>query len=152
MEAVRPHGCERARQWASQRLDGELSQIEGARLGRHLARCAACAGFALRVEEVAVAVRSLPLERPSYPVTFPAAHGSRCSTTRLMALTACAVVIVAALTSGLIASGQPPGPQIIGNVQLQPDNGRAELDGARLARAHAKLGPPPLWSGHGATT
>jgi anti-sigma factor RsiW len=36
------HPCERARFWASLRLDGELSELEGASLDVHLARCAAC--------------------------------------------------------------------------------------------------------------
>ena len=153
MEPVRPDACERARQWVSQRLDGELSQIESARLDRHLARCTGCAVFARRVEQVAVAVRSLPLARPSHPVSFPAMHGPRLSTSRLLAVGACVAVVVAGVASGLVASGGQPGAGIVDRIQLQPDNGRAELDGSRLAAARARLDrPAPPWSGHGATT
>jgi hypothetical protein len=62
-------GCERARQWASLRVDGELSEIEGALLEKHLEGCAGCSSFAGRLAATAEAVRAAPLERPavSYP-------------------------------------------------------------------------------------
>jgi hypothetical protein len=61
--------CERARQWASLRIDGELSELEDALLEQHLEGCAACSGFAARLAATAEAVRAVPLERPeiSYP-------------------------------------------------------------------------------------
>jgi hypothetical protein len=61
--------CERARQWASLRVDGELSELEGALLEKHLEGCASCSAFAARLAATAEAVRAVPLERPaiSYP-------------------------------------------------------------------------------------
>ena len=41
--------CERATQWISLRLDGELSEIETAALERHLDGCPRCAALASRV-------------------------------------------------------------------------------------------------------
>ena len=35
-------GCDRAREWVSLELDGELSELGAARLDAHLVRCAAC--------------------------------------------------------------------------------------------------------------
>jgi hypothetical protein len=61
--------CERARQWASLRIDGELSELEDALLEQHLEGCVECSGFAARLVATAAAVRAVPLERPeiSYP-------------------------------------------------------------------------------------
>jgi hypothetical protein len=70
-EALSPRSgrCERARQWASLRLDGELSELEDALLEQHLEGCASCSAFAGRLAATTEAVRAVPLERPetSYP-------------------------------------------------------------------------------------
>ncbi len=70
-EALSPRNgrCERARQWASLRIDGELSELEDALLEKHLEGCVSCSGFAVRLAATADAVRAVPLERPeiSYP-------------------------------------------------------------------------------------
>jgi hypothetical protein len=70
-EALSPRNgrCERARQLASLRLDGELSELEDALLEQHLEGCASCSAFAGRLAATTEAVRAVPLERPaiSYP-------------------------------------------------------------------------------------
>jgi hypothetical protein len=70
-EALSPRNgrCERARQWASLRIDDELSELEDALLEKHLEGCASCSAFAARLAATAEAVRAVPLERPeiSYP-------------------------------------------------------------------------------------
>ena len=70
-EALSPRDgrCERARQWASLRVDGELSELEDALLEQHLEGCASCTAFAVRLAATTEAVRAVPLERPeiSYP-------------------------------------------------------------------------------------
>lgn len=63
--------CERARECASLRLDGELSEFENALLVAHLARCEACAAFARELVAVADHMRSTPLERLDQPVALP---------------------------------------------------------------------------------
>jgi predicted anti-sigma-YlaC factor YlaD len=55
--------CERARQWASVELDGELSRFERALLDAHLADCRSCADFHASVGELTHALRAAPLER-----------------------------------------------------------------------------------------
>ena len=40
-----PAMCERARAWASLRLDAELSEFEDALLTAHLRRCSACCEY-----------------------------------------------------------------------------------------------------------
>ena len=70
-EALSPRNsrCERARQWASLRIDGELSELEDALLAKHLEGCASCNAFAVRLAATTEAVRAAPQERPqiSYP-------------------------------------------------------------------------------------
>jgi len=57
--------CESARQWASLRIDGELSELEGSLLEKHLEECASCSAFAGRLAATTEAVRAVPLERPA---------------------------------------------------------------------------------------
>ena len=45
--------CDRAREGASARLDGELGQLDHARLEAHLALCAECRQFAARITAAA---------------------------------------------------------------------------------------------------
>jgi putative zinc finger protein len=70
-EALSPRNgrCERARQWASLRADGELSELEGALLEKHLEGCAGCSAFATSLAATTEVVRAVPLERPEieYP-------------------------------------------------------------------------------------
>ncbi len=58
------HGhCERARQWASASVDGELSTFERALLADHLERCASCREFSLAITDLTTALRAAPRER-----------------------------------------------------------------------------------------
>ena len=60
-----PNGrCERARQWASLRLDGELSELEDTLLEKHLEGCSSCSAFAVGLAATTEAVRAVPLKRP----------------------------------------------------------------------------------------
>ena len=57
------HGhCERARQWASAAVDGEVSTFERALLADHLERCPSCREFSRDVEGLTRALRAAPLE------------------------------------------------------------------------------------------
>lgn len=64
--------CERARECASLRLDGELSEFEQALLVAHLARCKPCRSFASELEAVTDHMRTTPLARLDQPITLPA--------------------------------------------------------------------------------
>jgi predicted anti-sigma-YlaC factor YlaD len=57
------HGhCERARQWASADVDGELSTFERALLADHVERCASCRDFSRDVAGLTGALRAAPRE------------------------------------------------------------------------------------------
>ena len=70
-EALSPRNsrCDRARQWASLRVDRELSELEGALLEKHLEGCDSCRSFAARINAMAELVRATPPEKPeiAYP-------------------------------------------------------------------------------------
>ena len=89
--------CARARFWASLRIDGELSELEGALLDAHIAKCADCAAFAAFAETATTALRAVPQARPA-PVSVPYPASPR----RVFAgVVAAAVVVGAALLGGL---------------------------------------------------
>ena len=60
-----PERCERARAWASLRVDGELSELQSALLDAHLRRCPTCREFARGAEDLAAALASARLEQPA---------------------------------------------------------------------------------------
>ena len=60
-----PEQCERARAWASLRVDGELQELQSALLDAHLLRCRGCRAFARGTADLAAALASARLERPA---------------------------------------------------------------------------------------
>lgn len=88
--------CERARQWASLHLDGELSELEHALLDAHLERCVSCRAFADGLRGLATAMRAVPAELPAHPVQVRRLRSSR-SLRILQASAAVAVVATAGL-------------------------------------------------------
>jgi predicted anti-sigma-YlaC factor YlaD len=95
------HLCERARFWASLRLDGELSELEGALLDAHLARCAGCQSVAEGFGASTIVLRSAPLEHAT-PVALDLPRSPR----RLLATIAVAATLVLGLIAGGVVRGQ----------------------------------------------
>jgi anti-sigma factor RsiW len=93
--------CARARFWASLRLDGELSELEGALLDAHLARCEACSAVAREFGALTADLRARPLEHAA-AVTVSRARSSR----RVFAGAAVAAVIAAGVLLGGLVRGQ----------------------------------------------
>ena len=73
MRTMRSSGrrCDRAREYASLRLDGELSEFERALLDSHLERCPSCRVFAGDLVAVTDRLRSAPLVAPELAITLP---------------------------------------------------------------------------------
>lgn len=101
MPTVRQPSCDRARTWLSLRLDGELSELEGALLDAHLARCERCSTAAAGIEAVTRAIRAVPLESPTIALTVarPHARGSLRAFYGAAAATLCTVVALAGVGS-----------------------------------------------------
>ena len=105
--------CERARQWASLRLDGELSALEGRLLERHLGACESCRSFDAVMRSSTSLVRAAPLElptrrfeRPRRPlVRFPLAR-------RRTALVAAAALALGAFAGSLLERPSTPAPTL----------------------------------------
>jgi predicted anti-sigma-YlaC factor YlaD len=93
--------CDRARQWASLRLDAELSELESALLDAHLARCGSCNTFAREADGIGLALRAVAMERLEEPLVVPVARRAP----RLRALQvaiAAALVLVAAVLGSVL--------------------------------------------------
>jgi hypothetical protein len=95
--------CARARFWTSLRLDGELSELEGALLDAHLAQCPDCGAFTASAEASTAALRDAAPDVVAHiAVTLPA------SPRRVFAgVVAAAVVVSAALLGGLGDGSHP---------------------------------------------
>jgi predicted anti-sigma-YlaC factor YlaD len=68
---LQPRTCERSREWASLRLDSELSELEQALLDAHLARCESCASYARAIQGATERIRSAAPIRLGEPIFLP---------------------------------------------------------------------------------
>jgi predicted anti-sigma-YlaC factor YlaD len=104
--------CDRARQWASLKLDGELSELESALLDAHLARCEPCRGFAVEAQGIAGALRSVASEPLPAPIELDL-HRRRAPKRVLhVSLVAALVLLAAALGSALGVADRGPGSRV----------------------------------------
>jgi len=100
---VPPTECMSAREAASASLDGELAELDAARLDTHLLGCDECRAFAVAIAGVALEIQSAPLERPSRIDAVP-------SRRRLpVVAAAAAAALVAAVTVSSFAVGRVVG-------------------------------------------
>jgi predicted anti-sigma-YlaC factor YlaD len=100
--------CARARFWVSLRVDGELSELEGALLDAHLARCAECAAFAAGTSASTTWLRGAELERPA-PITVAVPRAPRRAA---VALVAAAALMATGLVAGFVhGTGSTAGRQ-----------------------------------------
>jgi hypothetical protein len=114
---VSESGCDRACEWSSLRVDGELSELEATLLETHLARCADCRSFDAGLRTTAELMRTAPAEAPVAGFRVPARPGIRFPLSRRLAV---AAVAVAAALGSLVGStlhrpaarSEPPPPQV----------------------------------------
>jgi anti-sigma factor RsiW len=93
--------CSRARFWASLRIDGELSQLEGALLDAHLANCESCREVTAGFESGAALLRAVPVARVA-PVTVSVPRSPR----RFVAAAGIAAVLAAGVIAGGLVRGE----------------------------------------------
>lgn len=104
--------CERAREYASLALDGELSQFEHALLRAHLESCAGCRSYNSGLVATTERLRNAPLERLARPISLPSRQ--RVSFRSVQAGLAAALVVTAIGLGGLLStlgSSESVGPQ-----------------------------------------
>jgi predicted anti-sigma-YlaC factor YlaD len=109
--------CERARQWSSLRLDGELSELEGALLEKHLETCGSCMSFAERLTATALSLRTTPPEAPRIRFQIPKRTRVSFPASRRVAVAAIAAALgLGSLVGSMLhrpaASPTPESPQI----------------------------------------
>lgn len=138
--------CERARHWASLRLDGELSLLEEQLLDRHLVACETCRSFETGVRSATEVLRTAPPELPDWRLERPAARRIRFPLEhRRTALVAALALGLGALLGALlegpsVPEQRAPAPQVS---FLSRD-----FDQLReLPRVKVKAAPAPVRSG-----
>jgi anti-sigma factor RsiW len=99
-----PRTCEHVREQLSLALDGETSQLEGARIDAHLAACASCRAFGAEIGAATRVIRAAPLEEPSVPLSIPMPR--RLARRAFQGAVAAAVVLVAGIGSVDLANRQ----------------------------------------------
>lgn len=67
----RTTACERATQWISLELDGELSRLEQAALARHLRRCESCRDTSTEIGWFTMLLRDAPPIEPFRAIVVP---------------------------------------------------------------------------------
>ena len=94
--------CDRAREWTSLRLDGELSPLEDECCERHLEVCDECRAFEYDVRWATDVLRLTPQERPSQRLRVPVASKPRVTARRVTAIAATAALALGALIGALV--------------------------------------------------
>ena len=102
--AIISRSCERARSWVSLDLDDELSELEGAMLRAHTARCVPCAQFQHEAVAITHKLRLAPLEPLPAPIALPP---RRRVVGRLLQVGAAAAVAALAAGIGALLSTSP---------------------------------------------
>jgi predicted anti-sigma-YlaC factor YlaD len=106
----RTNTCERATQWISLDLDGELSQLEQAALARHLLRCARCQAVSAEVSSFTRMLREAPLIEFERKAAYASPVRTRARRVRRAGFSlAFAGFTVAAVFGGFVLSGSNPG-------------------------------------------
>ncbi len=140
MTGVFDKGCERAQEWASLELDGELSQLERVLLATHLRRCAACAETVAGVRSMTAALRAAPYEPLGKPAFVPTAEKRRSRPLAVrLALAATLAVVAAGLgmfagTLGDTTPSQGPPPSPDEPLVLLLEDAKKDVQGLRPSK------------------
>jgi anti-sigma factor RsiW len=109
--------CDRARQWSSLRVDGELSELEDALLEKHLDTCEECLAFDAGLRSTATVMRAAPVEAARLRVELPSRPRVSFPVGRRVAVAAISVAsaagsIVGSTLQRPAAPPQKPAPQV----------------------------------------
>ena len=107
--------CERARRWASLRLDGELSHLEERLLERHLDECEDCRSVEARMGVATRLLREAPEEAPARRIgDLPARQAPSSRRRSRPVLFAAAALALGALVGSFVGRAPAPAPQAPG--------------------------------------
>jgi len=128
--------CERARQWISAGLDGELSEFEGAVLEGHLAICTACTDFLVETRGLTNALRTAPPDR----FTASVRPRQRQRIALRLSPVAASLAVVAVGVGSILASVRL-GPTV-GSTSRRPPAVSGNFGAAPLSRMRQQTGVP----------
>jgi anti-sigma factor RsiW len=138
-----PPACERARAQLSAEVDGELSELEGAELARHLAVCDSCCAYRAEVDGFTGALRAAPVAEPDFPIFVPK---RRVVVAARLQVGAAAAAVLAVVAFAAASSGHELGSSVgLVNASSRPaylDSASYEqrlIDEARAAHAHTRM-------------
>lgn len=94
--------CEQVRGHISAGLDGELSEVERARVDAHVGSCAMCRAFAGRAHHATNVLRSAPLEDLDFAIILPS---RRLALARRIPVAAAAAALAVAVGLGALVGG-----------------------------------------------
>jgi predicted anti-sigma-YlaC factor YlaD len=155
--------CDRARQWSSTELDGELSTFELVLLRAHLASCPSCRDFRSSIGGLTGELRAAPLEQLENVIEIGHLRRRRLRLRLAPAAAAVAVAVVglgsilasSAVRSGPVANGPARAPVVSGELaaldtmNLSTSKGRERLDNIRQTRVATQRrslrGGPVTW-------
>ena len=143
MGQISLHTCDRMRELYSASLDGELPELDEARLRAHLGACAGCRAYADTAEAASRLLRQTPLEDLTVQIVVP---GRRLAVARKLQV-ASAAAAVAATIGMSVALGTIGGPstsrpahQESPSAKLRfPDQELRMLQRTSQARSHPRL-------------
>jgi predicted anti-sigma-YlaC factor YlaD len=127
--------CDRARQWASTELDGELSTFERVLLQAHLNVCSSCEEFHGQMAGLTGALRQAPLEPFQARVEF--GHLRRRPRVRLAPAAAAMAIAAVGLGSFLASASVHSGSVSARHAQAPIADQIAALDNMSLRKSNA---------------
>jgi predicted anti-sigma-YlaC factor YlaD len=131
--------CDRIRELVSASLDGELTELEGARVQAHVAACTGCRTYAAGAAEASRMLRETPLEQLNVPIVLP---GRRLAVARKLQVAAAAAALVATvgLSAGLATLTSSPRSHVRSGAQAAklrfPEQELRMLEQASEARSN----------------
>ena len=121
--------CERARQWASAEIDGELSEFEAALLRAHLSCCESCGDFHREIAGLTRAVRAAPRAHLERRIEI-----GRARRRLRLAPAVAAMAAVAVGLGSLLASSQVPSGSVGSDAARQARSFKFDPDTLRAAQ------------------
>jgi predicted anti-sigma-YlaC factor YlaD len=132
LKLVPPTDCDRAREAISARIDGELAELDAARLEFHLLDCADCRAFAAEAGAVADALRRADLEPVAGTLFTPLARSRRRRVSAPLAAAVASLVVAAAAGSSALV-GRLVADRSAGPTAAATTDSSVEVDPAILA-------------------
>ena len=120
--------CERAAQWVSLDLDGELSRLEAAALARHLRRCERCRASSAEIGAFTSLLREAPPVEPARAIVVPAPAWAKRRARATLRGGALALAVAAAVFLG-VSQLSPP---------ATTSGGSLDFSGAAAQQAFAR--------------